>query len=116
MYQPFGRGADGSYKGVPVQERRSGLGGVDRAVFIPAAVVALAFVLWGVLATDGLASTADSVLSWLIESFGWLFVLSTLAFVAFAIFLGMSRYGKIRLGKDGEAPEFRKASWVAMRT
>ena len=97
-----------------MQEPRSGLSGVNRAVFIPAAVVALAFVLWGVLATDGLASTADSVLSWLIESFGWLFVLSTLAFVAFAIFLGISRYGKIRLGKDGEAPEFRKASWVAM--
>ena len=83
-------------------------------MFIPAAVVALAFVVWGVVATDGLASTADAVLSWLIKSFGWLFVLSTIAFVAFAIFLGVSRYGKIRLGPDGEAPEFRKASWVAM--
>ena len=97
-----------------MQEQRSGLGGVDKAVFIPAAVVALAFVVWGVVATDGLASTADSVLSWLISSFGWLFVLSTIVFVAFAIFLGVSRYGKIRLGPDGEAPEFRKASWVAM--
>ena len=79
----------GSFWGVPVQEQCSG--GVDKAVFIPAAVVALAFVVWGVVATDGLASTADSVLSWLIASFGWLFVLSTIAFVAFAIFLGVSQ-------------------------
>ena len=82
-----------------MQEPRSGVGGVDRAVFIPAAIVAIAFVAWGVLATDGLASTADAVLSWLIKSFGWLFVLSTLAFVLFAIFLGVSRYGKLRLGR-----------------
>src|SRR5918999_1013051 len=114
MYQSSVGMPTAPIRGVPVQEPRSGRTGVDKAVFIPAAVVALAFVLWGVLATDGLASTADSALGWLIESFGWLFVLSTLAFVAFAVFLGISRYGKIRLGKDGEAPEFRKASWVAM--
>ena len=97
-----------------MHNKSSRAGGIDPLVFYPAAAVVAAFVVWGVVATDGLASTADSVLSWLISSFGWLFVLSTIAFVAFAIFLGVSRYGKIRLGPDGEAPEFRKASWVAM--
>ena len=93
-----------------MQESRSRAGGIDPLVFYPAAGVVAAFVLWGVLETDGLASTADSVLSWVIDRFGWLFVLSTLGFLGFAIFIGVSRFGKIRLGQDGEQPEFRKAS------
>ena len=87
---------------------------IDPAVFYTSAAVAAAFVAWGVLGTDSLSSTADSVLTWLIETFGWAFVLSTFAFLAFAIFLGLSRYGKIRLGADDEEPEFRTVSWVAM--
>jgi choline/carnitine/betaine transport len=49
-----------------------------------------------------------------IETFGWVFVLSTLGFLGLAIYLGVSRHGKVRLGQDGERPEFRTASWVAM--
>ena len=97
-----------------MQESRSRASGIDPLVFYPAAGVVAAFVLWGVLETDGLASTADSVLSWVIDRFGWLFVLGTLGFLGFAIFIGVSRFGKIRLGQDGEQPEFKKASWVAM--
>jgi len=41
-----------------------------------------------------------------IENFGWMFVLSTLGFLALAVFLGVSRFGKIRLGEDDERPEW----------
>ena len=74
----------------------------------------LAFVLWGVVSTSSLSSVADSSLGWIIETFGWAFVLTTFGFLLFAIFLGVSRYGKIRLGADDEKPEFRTLSWVAM--
>ena len=36
------------------------------------------------------------------------------AFVVFALWLAFSRYGKIPLGRDGEPPEFRTVSWIAM--
>ncbi len=97
-----------------MQESRTRAGRMDPLVFYPTAAVVVAFVLWGVLATESLASTADSVLSWVIEHFGWLFVLSTLSFLIFAAFLGLSRFGKLRLGRDDEQPEFRTTSWVAM--
>jgi glycine betaine transporter len=61
-----------------------------------------------------LTRAADSALGWVIQTFGWVFVLSTFCFLGLAIYLGLSRHGKIRLGKDDERPEFRTVSWVAM--
>ena len=87
---------------------------VDPVVFSVAAAIALAFVLWGVVDNESLGSAADSSLGWIIEKFGWAFVLSTFGFLVFAVVLGVSRFGRIRLGRDGEKPEFRTSSWVAM--
>lgn len=66
------------------------------------------------LDNEGVASVADDVLSWIIETFGWMFVLSTAAFLVFAAVLALSRIGRVRLGRDDDRPEFRTASWVAM--
>jgi glycine betaine transporter len=88
--------------------------GIDRTVFGVAAAIATAFVVWGVVDDEGVATVADDVLSWIIETFGWMFVLSTAAFLAFAALLAFSRLGRIRLGRDDDRPEFRTASWVAM--
>jgi glycine betaine transporter len=87
---------------------------VDPVVLSIAGSIALAFVLWGVIDNESLGSVADSTLGWIIDNFGWAFVLSTFGFLAFALVLGISRYGRIRLGRDGERPEFRTSSWVAM--
>ncbi|MCP2169046.1 choline/carnitine/betaine transport [Goodfellowiella coeruleoviolacea] len=79
-----------------------------------AAAVAVAFVAWGVLGADSLGSVADAALGWIIANLGWAFVLVSSAFVVFALWLALSRYGKIPLGRDDEKPEFRTVSWVAM--
>jgi glycine betaine transporter len=87
---------------------------IDPLVFWPAAAICAAFVLWGVLDSDGVATVADDALSWLIDTFGWMFVLSTAGFLAFAAVLAFSRFGKLRLGQDDDRPEFRTSSWIAM--
>ncbi len=86
----------------------------DRVVFGVSAALTLAFVVWGSVATDTLESVSNSMLSGLIHNGGWAFVLAASGFVIFALWLAMSRYGKITLGKEGEEPEFRTVSWVAM--
>ena len=88
--------------------------GIDPGVFYVSAAVSILFIAWGVLFTENLASVAGAVLDYIIQTFGWVFVLATIGFLAFAVFLGLSRYGKIRLGRDDERPEFRTSSWVAM--
>src|SRR5688572_12389577 len=97
-----------------MSERKPLLKQVDPWVFYPAAGLCLAFVLWGVLDNSSLGSAADSALGWVIRTFGWVFVLSTFGFLALAIFLGLSRHGKLKLGADDEKPEFRTSSWIAM--
>jgi hypothetical protein len=79
---------------------------VDAVVFSVAAGLVGLFVVWGVVFTDSLASATESTLTWLLERFGWLFVLSAAAFVAFAAYMGFSRYGTMRLGRDEDRPEF----------
>lgn len=86
----------------------------DRVVFGVTAVLTLAFVVWGVAGTDSLESASSSMLSGLIHNGGWAFVLVASGFVVFALWLAISRYGKITLGEEGEKPEFRTVSWVAM--
>ncbi len=86
----------------------------DRIVFGVTAALTLAFVVWGAVATDSLTSVSDTLLGGLIHNGGWAFMLAASAFVVFALWLAVSRYGRIHLGKEGETPEFRTVSWVAM--
>src|SRR5918993_517228 len=87
---------------------------IDTPVFAIAAGISVAFVLVGVLFQDDLATVVGDVLSWLLENLGWLFVLSTAGFLIFVGFLAVSRYGRLRLGRDLDRPEFRKSLGVAM--
>jgi glycine betaine transporter len=88
--------------------------GIDPVVFWISLVIAVAFVLWGVLATENLAAITSAALDFVITNFGWVFVLASFGFLAFSVMLALSRYGKVRLGGDDERPEFRTSSWVAM--
>ncbi|WP_245720119.1 BCCT family transporter [Nocardia uniformis] len=88
--------------------------GLDRLVFGVTAIGSLAFVAWGILDYKGLGSAASDAQSWVITKTGWLFVLIASIFVVYIIWLAASRYGKIPLGADDEAPEFRTVSWIAM--
>jgi glycine betaine transporter len=87
---------------------------VDVPVFAVAAATVVGFVLWGALAPDGMGKTTTNTLGWLENNFGWLFVLTTAAFVIFSGYLALSRYGNIKLGPDDSEPEFSTFSWVSM--
>lgn len=89
-------------------------GKLDWAVFGVTSLLAIAFITWGVVNQASLAANATSAQSWVIVNFGWFFVLTSTVFVIFVLWLAASRYGRIPLGRDGEAPEFRTVSWVAM--
>lgn len=88
--------------------------GIDPWIFWGAAIIAIAFVAWGLFNTAGLGAFANEALSFTIDKFGWLFVVAATAFVLFVIVIAASRFGRIPLGKDGEAPRFKTASWISM--
>ncbi|MFF5352409.1 BCCT family transporter [Saccharopolyspora hirsuta] len=86
----------------------------DWVVFGFTAAIMFAVVIWGAVGTDSLSTASKAALNWLLTNTGWGFVLAATGFVIFALFLAFSKYGRIPLGKDGEKPEFRTVSWIAM--
>ncbi|GAA4240175.1 BCCT family transporter [Actinomadura meridiana] len=105
-------GWDDEPGGLPREDE--GRARTDWIVYGLTAGLSMAFVFWGVLWTDSLSSTAQSALDWLLANLGWLFVLAATGFVIFSLWLALSRYGRIPLGQEGDEPEFRTVSWIAM--
>lgn len=87
---------------------------IDPVVLGTALPLCLVFVVWGVIDADSLAAGAQGLLDRVLHSTGWLYGLVASGMVVFALFLAFSRYGRIRLGEDGERPEFGTLAWTAM--
>jgi glycine betaine transporter len=76
--------------------------------------LAVAIVVWGVAAADSLNAAGAAALDGITRSFGWAYLLVSLGFLVFLAFLACSRYGRLRLGRDDERPQFSRWSWIAM--
>ncbi|MCA5892400.1 BCCT family transporter [Isoptericola sp. NEAU-Y5] len=87
---------------------------LSRGVFYPAAGIILLFVLLAVVTTDAMTSVLNTLQSGVIAVFGWYYVLIVAAFVIFAVWMGLSRFGDIVLGPDDEDAEFRLPVWFSM--
>ncbi len=83
-------------------------------VFYISVVLSILFVLWGVLFQENLSNTFTAVLNYVISTFGWVYLLAVSGFLVFVVYLAFSRYGRIKLGKDEDEPEFSTAGWLSM--
>lgn len=92
------------------QTQGSGVG----VVFYVSAAFALAFILWGALGPESFGAVTQAVFEWVVANLGWFYLLVGNFFLVFVIILALSRYGKRRLGKEGERPEFSRFAWFAM--
>lgn len=88
--------------------------GLDKVVFFAAGILAVAFVVWGFVSPDSLGNVAGTLLTGVMDNFGWLFVIAATIFTIFVIVVAVSRFGRIPLGRDDEKPEFKTSSWIAM--
>ncbi|TPE69268.1 BCCT family transporter [Halalkalibacterium halodurans] len=84
------------------------------SVFIISAVLIGLFVLWGAVSPSSLEWAAGIGLGWMIENFGWFYMLTTAFFVIFSIVIAISPYGRLRLGKQNDRPEYSWYSWIGM--
>lgn len=89
------------------------------SVFYISIALASVFIIWGIIPNTvlpfwNLANITGLVQGFLVEQFGWFYLLSATGFLVFALFLIFSKYGNIVLGKDGEEPEYSSVTWFAM--
>jgi len=87
---------------------------LDKVTFGVAAGLAIAFLVWGTVDSEGMGSATTELLGWLETTFGWLFILVSASFLLFSGYLAVTRYGNIKLGPDDSEPEFSTFSWVSM--
>jgi glycine betaine transporter len=88
-------------------------------VFFVSVIVTVLFIIWGLLPREkfptlNLDTITTKVHSFILEKFGWFYLLSASIFLVFAFILIFSKYGNIRLGKDNEEPEYNFLTWFAM--
>lgn len=93
---------------------RVGRGMIAPAVFWPILIVVIGLVIFAIVAPDLTAIIFKNIDHWIVTNLSWYYMLAIGIFIAVAIYLGMSKVGKIRLGREGEEPEFGTLSWFAM--
>ncbi|MDR8019089.1 BCCT family transporter [Nesterenkonia aerolata] len=97
--------------GIDEQRRRYRL---DHWIFAVAGTLTVAFIAWGLISPSGVGDVAGAVFGWTMDNASWLFNALAAVVLVFMLIIAFSRYGHIRLGRDGDEPEFSTFSWVAM--
>ena len=72
------------------------------------------FVVLTLAFTDPLDSAVSTASDWLLTNMGWFYILGVTAFLVFLIFIALGRFGRVRLGKDGERPQYSDVAWFGM--
>ncbi|UCE63912.1 MAG: BCCT family transporter [Nitrospirota bacterium] len=83
-------------------------------VFKISSLLAFAFLAWGAFFPKHLSQVTGSIQGFLLDAFGWFYLLAASGFLLCALGLIFSRYGDIPLGPDGAEPEFPLLTWFAM--
>ncbi|OZU88908.1 choline transporter [Virgibacillus indicus] len=83
-------------------------------VFWYSLIICLAVVIWGSIAPEQLEAFTANITSLISVNFGWYYLLIVVLMLAFCVYLIFSRYGRVKLGKENDKPEFSLLSWFAM--
>jgi len=83
-------------------------------VFRVSAAIVVFFVAAAAFAPETVGRAAQAILQVTAANLGWMYLLVITVFVGFVLYLGLSKFGTIRLGAEDEPAEFSYSSWLAM--
>lgn len=83
-------------------------------VFKVSISIVLLFVGVGLYSPELLEGISSFLHTQIISRFGWIYHLAASFFLIFSLYLAFGRYGKIRLGKDDEKPQYSYFGWFSM--
>ncbi|CAE6904795.1 BCCT family transporter [Vibrio sp. B1FLJ16] len=90
------------------------LKGLNPTVTIASKIVVIGFVLFCAILANQAGQYFETISGNLLQNMKWFYLGLVTLVVGFLLYLMISRYGHIRLGKDDEKPEFSYLSWIAM--
>ncbi|WP_156290474.1 glycine betaine uptake BCCT transporter [Oceanobacillus salinisoli] len=88
-------------------------------VFYISVIIVVLFIIWGIIPAETLPNgnlnqVTSVIQGFLVDHFGWFYLMSATAFLIFCIYLIFSRYGTMKLGRPEDKPEFSYLTWFAM--
>ncbi len=84
------------------------------AVFSISTLLILVFVVLGTCFTTAADQFFTAAQAFITHTFGWLYYASVTFFLYFCLWIGLGRYGKLRLGRDDERPSYSTFTWFSM--
>jgi len=87
---------------------------LNKKVFIGASSIIIALLLYTVALPKQAQSLFTLIQAGIIDNGSWFYVLTVAFIFFFVIFLGISRYGDIRLGPDHSTPDYSLVTWISM--
>ena len=88
--------------------------GTHPIMAVGSGLLVMAFVLFTVIDPEYANSIYSAAKGYIASDLGWYYVGIMSAFLFLSVWLIFSRYGDIRLGKEGEKAEFSRFSWFSM--
>ncbi|MBT2581417.1 BCCT family transporter [Planococcus sp. ISL-109] len=83
-------------------------------VFYIAFALVILTVGFGVFAPQVFEQTTSSIRTYINTAFGWYYLMIMALLLILVIVIIVSPYGKIRLGRDSDRPEFSTFTWISM--
>jgi len=87
---------------------------LNKKVFVTASSIIIALLLYTAVLPKQAQTLFTLVQASIIDNGSWFYVLTVAFIFFFVIFLGLSRYGDIRLGPDHSTPDYPLVTWLSM--
>ena len=87
---------------------------INRPVFWTSALLLLVLVIYASVFQENAQLVFTAIQNWIITNVSWLYILAVAIILGTVIFLGISRYGDIKLGPDHSTPDYSNGTWFAM--
>jgi choline/glycine/proline betaine transport protein len=87
---------------------------LNKKVFFGASSIIIALILYTAALPKQAQSLFTLIQANIVDNGSWFYVLTVAFIFFFVIFLGISRYGDIRLGPDHSTPDYSLVSWLSM--
>ncbi|MFC4023235.1 BCCT family transporter [Oceanobacillus longus] len=83
-------------------------------VFIISTILILGIVIWGLISPELMNETTTMLMNKMTQNLGWFYVLATILFISFCIYLGLGPYRHMKLGEKDSKPEYSYFAWIGM--
>ncbi|WP_249977482.1 BCCT family transporter [Vreelandella olivaria] len=86
----------------------------DPIIFFTSAGIMVLFLVALLVMPGPIGEAFGAGREWIVTNLGWFFILGVTSWVAFLLWVALSRYGSIRLGGNDAKPTYSNISWFTM--